>query len=105
MHDYHFKIQLMAEIREVLRVKELCLELADAVQSTLRWQIDYCKKNNIPILNEQQLIDLLNRCEVLINQLYPNLPPDFEQPTKNTRRLNRTRTSNVISRRMMSPKF
>lgn len=82
MDDYHLKMQLVSEIREVLRIKELCLELADATQSTLKWQMDYCRKNNIPILKERPLMDLLNRCESLITRIYGDLPPLHQHPDR-----------------------
>lgn len=48
-------------LRNTLKVKQVNDELLQHLESSLRWVIHYCRKNNIPLPEEDKIIDLCNK--------------------------------------------
>jgi len=74
MDDFLLKEQ-MQKLEEILRIKQLNLELLNTLEATLIWTLNYAKRHNIPI-PKQSLHFLLRKAMALIDEM--NSPPKFQ---------------------------
>lgn len=95
MDDYALKLQLVHELKETLRVKQLNLELMDALESSILFVISNEDKQ---LPNLPQLQALLRRVKVLYDELYPTLS---EQPDMNNRKRNKTNVTVLLQIRLL----
>jgi hypothetical protein len=70
MDNYHLKIQLIGEIQEAVRVKELNVELMEHLAFTANWILRYCENNNVKPPDLDKLLKLIDRSRQLIQRMY-----------------------------------
>jgi len=68
---------------ELVRMHELNQELLETLMVAMQWMREYARKNNIPLLNQDTYFSLLNKAEMLINEIMSDSPP-FLQHRKRT---------------------
>jgi len=73
MDNYALKQQLVGELKETLRIKQLNLELMDSMESTILFLI---KGTDKEIPNIRHLDSLLRRVRILYDELYPTKPTE-----------------------------
>jgi hypothetical protein len=73
--DY-LKLQLVSELREALRIKDMNVELLEQIDFTARWLLDYCEKNGVEPPNLDRLRSMLERAQVIVAEVYPDPPPE-----------------------------
>ena len=56
MDDYYLKNQLIGEIQETIRIKELNVELMETLTGNAIWILKYCEKNKLNHLNLKRLL-------------------------------------------------
>ena len=70
MDSYYLEKQLMGEVQEAIRVKELNVELLEHLSYTAHWILDYCERNNTKLPDLDKLVLLIDRSRRLINTMY-----------------------------------
>ncbi len=75
--------------QELIRWKEtyeLSFELSDIMLALLNNLMDYCKANNIPLYQQQNIWGLVNKAQTIIQEIgilnstsFPKLPPTDEK--------------------------
>jgi len=58
-----------ATLNELLRMHDLNRELLETLQVTMLWLRDYAEKNNLPLPNGSTYNSLINKAQVLIDEL------------------------------------
>ncbi len=69
MNDYHLKKQLLGEIHEALRIKELSVQLMEQVAFIGLWLLKYCQDNNIKPPNLDRLEDMLKNGREFVRKI------------------------------------
>ena len=83
MDNYHLKRQLIGEIHEAVRVKELNVELMEHLAFTANWILRYCEKNHITPPDLDRLHELIDRSRELVQKMYePYSSPKNKHPFK-----------------------
>jgi hypothetical protein len=85
MDNYNLKRQLMGEIQEAIRVKELNVQLMEQLTFIADWILRYCERNNIKPPDIHKLSELITRAGNLIQQIYEpysHLPTESQQRFK-----------------------
>jgi hypothetical protein len=70
MDSSYLKKQLIGEVQEAIRVKELNIELLEHLSYTTRWILMHCEKNNIKPPDLDKLVSLIHRSRQLIDTMY-----------------------------------
>lgn len=58
-------------LRNTLRIKRVNDELLEYLTSSLRWVIHYCEKHDIPLPEQDKIIDLCNKA-IAIEKKFPS---------------------------------
>ena len=74
----------MERLRNTLKVKRVNDELLEYLASSLRWVIHYCRKHDIPLPEEEKIIDLCNKA-IEIERKLPKLSDGTLQVDKTRR--------------------
>jgi hypothetical protein len=85
MDNYNLKRQLMGEIQEAIRVKELNVQLMEHLTFIADWILRYCERNNIKPPDIHKLSELITRAGNLVQQIYEpysHLPTESQQRFK-----------------------
>jgi hypothetical protein len=74
---------LDSEIREVVKVKDLNIELMEHLTFTADWLLRYCERNNVWPPNTDRLLELMHRAKGLIQKIcQPYIPTESQQRFK-----------------------
>jgi hypothetical protein len=71
-------------LRNTMKVKRINDELLQHLESSLRWVIHYCRKHDIPLPEEDKIIDLCNKA-IEIEKKLPKISDESLQGDKKTR--------------------
>jgi hypothetical protein len=85
MDSYHIKKQLLGEVHEAIRVKELNVELMEHLTFTSDWLLRYCERMNLKPPNIDKLQELISRAGDLVQKIYEpysHLPTELQQRFK-----------------------
>jgi hypothetical protein len=87
MDSSNIKGQLLGEIHEAIRVKELNVELMEHLTFMADWILRYCERNNVRPPDTYKLYDHITRAGNLVQQIYEPYshlptPPTFQHPFK-----------------------
>ena len=77
-NNYYLKKQLIQEIEEAIRIKELNMEFMEQNTFLSRWLLNYCAKNNIEAPNLDRLQELVQKGIQLVQKMYK--PYRFSSP-------------------------
>src|SRR5947209_7041339 len=80
MDNYALKQQLIGELKETLRIKQLNLDMMDMFEAAILYILSEADKNKQTLPNAHRLHSLIKRIHLIYNQLYP--PTKFQQPKK-----------------------
>jgi hypothetical protein len=81
MDSYHQKKQLLLDIEEAEKFKELNVELMEHLSFTVNWILDYCEKNNLQPPNIEKLLNITKKCRELFERMNVYYsPPNFTHP-------------------------
>ena len=69
MDSEFLKKQLIGEIEEVVRVKQLNVDLLEHLTYTARWILIYCEKNNIKPPDMNKLLELISKSRELVQRM------------------------------------
>jgi len=95
MDNEYLKKQLLDEIKEAHRVKELNVQLMEQLTYTSHWVLNYCNNHKITPPNTDRLLDLIQACKRIVKDIYePYRRSDEilhgEKDNENRRRLDST---------------
>lgn len=68
----------MERLRNTMKVKRVNHELLEYLESSLRWVVHYCRKHNMPLPEDEKIIDLCNRA-IDIERKLPKVSDDLLQ--------------------------
>jgi hypothetical protein len=74
------KQQLLVELRETLRIKQLNLQLMDAMEMSIILLLSEAEKNGEKLPHIHRLQGILRRVRILYDELYP--PTNLQHPDK-----------------------
>jgi hypothetical protein len=80
MDDYYLKNQLLGEIQETIRIKELNVELMETLTDNAIWILKYCERNNIRPPNLKRLLETVSKSRVLTEKMFQSFSPNFKHP-------------------------
>ena len=80
MDDYYLKNQLIGEIQETIRIKELNVELMETLTGNAIWILKYCEKNNIRPPNLKRLLETVSKSRTLTERMYQYFSPQNKHP-------------------------
>jgi len=69
MDSHYLKKQLICEIEEAIRVKELNLQLMEQLAYTGHWILNYCHNNNIHPSNTERLLELIEASKTIVRDI------------------------------------
>jgi hypothetical protein len=69
MGDYYLNKQLILDIQEVIRVKQLNVELMEHLTFTADWLLRYCERNNIKPPDINILLELVDKSKNLVQKI------------------------------------
>lgn len=87
MDSWNLKRQLIGEIQEAIRVKELNVQLMEHLTFTADWILRYCERNNIKPPDLNRLYELIASAGDLVQKIYEpysQLPTESQQRNKTT---------------------
>jgi hypothetical protein len=70
MDNYYLKRQLIGEVQEAIRVKELNVELMEHLSFTANWILRYCEKNDVRPPDLDKLLELIQKSRNVIQNMY-----------------------------------
>jgi len=88
MDDYHFNLQKLNQEKTLIRGIRINTDLMGHLESTVRWVLHYCQKNNVEPPNLEQLESSIERAQNYLSQL-PSHPTILDKEN-NRRDLDRT---------------
>ncbi|MFQ5782514.1 MAG: hypothetical protein ACE5GR_05615 [Nitrosopumilus sp.] len=59
--DNHLENGALAKLNYALEVEKMSHEMAEHLVDSIRWVIQYCKKNNLPLPNQDKLNEIVDR--------------------------------------------
>ena len=95
MDSLYLKKQLIGEIEEAMRVKDLNVQLMEQLAYMGHWLLNYCDEHKITPPNVQRLLELIQVSKTIVNDIYEPYRRSDESLQKdgddeNRRRLDRT---------------
>ena len=75
------KMAAFQELQDAMKIKNVNDELMEYLVSSLRYLIHYCRKHNMPLPEDEKIIELCNRAIEIDNKL-PIAPDDLLQRHK-----------------------
>jgi len=88
LDDYYSNLQKVDETKRVLRGIKINQDLMEHLNSTIRWLLHFCQKNNIDPPNLDQLQSSIEKAQNYLTEL-PSHPTTFYKEN-NRRDLDRT---------------
>lgn len=76
MTNYYDDLLDIERIKNNLRVKRVNHEMLEYLESSLRWVVHYCRKHNLPLPEEDKIIDLCNKATEIERKL-PRAPDGY----------------------------
>ena len=83
MSEYNLKIELVNELRDTLKLKRANEELLEILDSTLRWIVEYCERNQMPIPEPSRLGVRLETVREAVSKFLPNENQQGKNPNDN----------------------
>jgi hypothetical protein len=70
MDSRYLKKQLIGEIEEAMRVKELSMQLMEQLAYMGHWLLNYCNNHEITPSNTERLLELIQASKKIMNDIY-----------------------------------
>lgn len=70
MDSVYLKKQLIGEIQEAMRVKELNIHLMEQLAYMGHWILNYCNEHKITPPNVERLLGLIHASRTIVNGIY-----------------------------------
>mgnify|MGYP001592826297 CR=1 FL=1 len=88
----HMKIAAFQELKEALQVKRVNDELLEFLAASLRWILQYCKRNDIPIPEKGKIMELMDRAIEIEKKLPSQYISDgsYHHDDKNDTKIDKT---------------
>lgn len=70
--DSYVELAAVEKLKYALKVKQLNQELTEQLASSLRWLLHYSAKHNIPLPEQDKIIDLIDKAVEIESRLATN---------------------------------
>ena len=87
MDNVFLKKQLIGEMAEAIRFKELNIEFMEQNYFLINWLLRHCEKNNIKPPNLDKIEEIVGKCTTIMNkmtEIYPSISPTESQQRNKT---------------------